>query len=490
MSSYDLGALRGLVEENADLKADEPLRESGKDEITQFAQILTPKELDVMNAYGGSMHRLPLQTDDELKSFEKTQASCPEGEQKEYEPGHYRRGTKGRVVLRDGDSQKSLPISKDDDTSRASQPTAASLSLTHNGRLTGVYEHYLLVRPYPSLRILFTSPSMRVPGILQSPLLDRIGGSARIREQLVDALAAGQGVTAKVKWLNTSRRKNQRPSQKKSNISHPLEAHLEVDDDVDTITEPEPAGRARWLHCTPLAGSNGKVGVWMIVIVDDEERPARPVGIVAPPVAAPTHQLPRRPATAASGPSAISNMSFAIDERRDADSTHEMRTDVRPRRSSETLGFQRSEFKFPMPRQGGSTQAIHSQHASSAQRTPRTFFKTGVPASKFFSLDALSRASGGASPKNRPTSPQSSRSSISSLGRAFPRQEPPLPPWPTRSDSRSAPRNQADSKQRVVSMIPEEAHEKYNAEMRARDEDERSSLHSRGSAFTVRIGED
>ncbi|KAJ4164204.1 hypothetical protein LMH87_005888 [Akanthomyces muscarius] len=163
---------------------------------------------------------------------------------------------------------------------------------------------------------------MRVPGILQSPLLDRIGGSARIREQLVDALAAGQGVTAKVKWLNTSRRKNQRPSQKKANINHPLEAHLEADDDVDTVTEPEPAGRARWLHCTPLAGSNGKVGVWMIVIVDDEERPARPVGIVAPPVAAPVQQLPRRPATAASGPSAISDMSFAIDERSDIDSAH------------------------------------------------------------------------------------------------------------------------------------------------------------------------
>ncbi len=443
-----------------------------------------------MSAYGGSMHRLPLQTDDEPKPFEKIQTAGAQDEKTEYEPGHYRRGTKGRVVLQDGDSQKSLPISKDEEPSHASRPTAASLSLQHNGRLTGVYEHYLLVRPYPSLRILFTSPSMRVPGILQSPLLDRIGGSTRIREQLVEALAAGQGVTAKVKWLNTSRRKNKRPAQRKANINHPLEAHLEADDDVDTVPELEPAGRSRWLHCTPLAGSKGKVGVWMIVIVDDEDSQSRRFGMVAPPVPAPVQHHPRRPETAMSGPSAISDMSFAIGEIRDASSSHGVRHEMRPRRSSDTLGFPRSEFSLPVPnKDGGSTHAIHSQHASSSQRgPPRPPFQHGVPASKFFSLDAMSRAaSGGASGRNRPMSP---RSSTSSLGRVYPRQEPPLPPWPTRLDSRSGSRNQADSKPRIVSMIPEEGREKYSSESRPREDDERSSLHSRSSAFTVRIGEE
>ncbi|KAG6040084.1 hypothetical protein E4U41_001425 [Claviceps citrina] len=86
-----------------------------------------------------------------------------------------------------------------------------SVSIRHRimgtpSHVTGVYEHYLLVRPYPSFRILFTSPSMRVPGILQSPLLDRIGGSEHMRDQLVEAFANGQSVTAKVKWLTISHR--------------------------------------------------------------------------------------------------------------------------------------------------------------------------------------------------------------------------------------------------------------------------------------------
>lgn len=54
----------------------------------------------------------------------------------------------------------------------------ASLS-RGSGRLSGIYENYLLIRPYPSLRILFASPSLRVPGILQSPFMAKIGGSVR-----------------------------------------------------------------------------------------------------------------------------------------------------------------------------------------------------------------------------------------------------------------------------------------------------------------------
>ncbi|KAM3562465.1 hypothetical protein ARSEF4850_002764 [Beauveria asiatica] len=465
MSSYDLGALRGLLEDTPDLKADEPLRESQKDETTQLAEILTPNELEVMSTRGGSMHRLPLQAENEHQSGEKAQASDP-SEINEYEPGHHRRNTKGRVVIRDGGSQENLSI--------------------------GVYEHYLLVRPYPSLRILFASPSMRVPGILQSPLLERIGGSVRVREQLVDALAAGQGVTAKVKWLNSRRKKSSRPAAKKANINHPLEAHLEADDDVDTVYEPEPAGRPRWLHCTPLAGANGQVGVWMVVIVDDNDNDwhSRRFGVVAPPVAAPAPPPVCRPGSATSAPgTGLSDMAFAMEERRETHSSNTDRPAMRPRRSSETLGYLRSEFSLPVPMEGGSTQAIHNQHASSAQRTPRPCINNGMPGSRFFSLDALSLATGGAHSKP-PASPNSPRSSISSICRAFPRHEPSLSPWPARSDSRPSPRNQQESKPRVVSMIPEEASEKYSNHRRSREDDETSSLHSRASAFTVRIGEE
>jgi hypothetical protein len=99
---------------------------------------------------------------------------------------------------------------------------------------------YILIRPAPSLRILFTSPSLRVPGILQSPFLHRIGGSTRVRADLEAALGEGRGVTAKIRWLS-------RP---------------------DPNGEGE--GRPRWIHCTPLLGHSGSVGVWMIVLVDEE----------------------------------------------------------------------------------------------------------------------------------------------------------------------------------------------------------------------------
>ena len=54
--------------------------------------------------------------------------------------------------------------------------------------------------------------------------------------------------------------------------------------------EGEDEGRSRWIHCTPLLGHNGAVGVWMVVLVDEEGsgigqskrrfRPAPPVSRV------------------------------------------------------------------------------------------------------------------------------------------------------------------------------------------------------------------
>ncbi|KAK8058370.1 hypothetical protein PG994_008818 [Apiospora phragmitis] len=137
-----------------------------------------------------------------------------------------------------------------DPSSPAPSVSAANIG---GGRLSGVYEHYLLVRPYPSLKILFASPSLRVPGMLQSSFLSRVGGSPRLRDAIESALADGQGVTAKVRWLS-SRRRGKAP------------------------------GRGRWIHATPLLGSNGAVGVWMVVLVDDEAEASRRVPREAPPV--------------------------------------------------------------------------------------------------------------------------------------------------------------------------------------------------------------
>ena len=71
--------------------------------------------------------------------------------------------------------------------------------------------------------------------MLQSPFMNKIGGSNRVRDELTAALAEGRGVTAKVRW----------------------------------ITRLDEEGRNKWIHCTPLVGSNGSIGVWMVVVVDD-----------------------------------------------------------------------------------------------------------------------------------------------------------------------------------------------------------------------------
>ncbi|OQO12107.1 hypothetical protein B0A48_02746 [Cryoendolithus antarcticus] len=120
-------------------------------------------------------------------------------------------------------------------------------SLGPSGRLPGVYQNYLLVRPYPSLRITFTSPALRIPGLLQTKFLDRIGGPTQIRDDILDSLAHGTGVTAKITWLTGS---------------------------TPTSLETRRAsveGKPRWIHCTPLLGSDERVGVWMIVMVEYEE---------------------------------------------------------------------------------------------------------------------------------------------------------------------------------------------------------------------------
>ncbi|OAG12535.1 uncharacterized protein CC84DRAFT_1078982 [Paraphaeosphaeria sporulosa] len=127
------------------------------------------------------------------------------------------------------------------------------------GRLPGVYQNYLLVRPYPSLRIIFTSPALRIPGLSQSKLMDRIGGPQHVRESLREALAQGTSVTAKVSWLAHSHRSNENGS-------------FAEDASMATLGPPSALeSRPRWIQCTPMLGSDSKPGVYMIVMVDKEE---------------------------------------------------------------------------------------------------------------------------------------------------------------------------------------------------------------------------
>lgn len=174
-----------------------------KTQFQELSEMLNMEELEIVRRRGGRMRRNTTNEEDDT--------------------GKSQNWNKGRLHIHSGSPDGTFdpgPISK------------------INGHLSGIYENYLLVRPYPSLRILFASPTLRIPGILQSPFMNKIGGSGRIREELTRALADGRGVTAKIRWL-TSR--------------------------ADT------EGRNRWVHCTPLLGNNGAVGVWMIVVADDED---------------------------------------------------------------------------------------------------------------------------------------------------------------------------------------------------------------------------
>jgi hypothetical protein len=180
------------------------------EELQSLSEMFNLPELKVVRESGGAMHRI--QQEDLLDSESVTNWHKP------------------RVLVRDD-----ATIGR-----RDSDPTIDMLDdhdIDNGGRLSGVFQHYLLVRPYPNLRVLFASPSLRVPGMLQSPFMDRIGGSSAVRQTIKQAFADGSGITAKVRW--TTRTGHGR-------------------------------GRPRWIHCTPLLGQNKSVGVWMVVITDDE----------------------------------------------------------------------------------------------------------------------------------------------------------------------------------------------------------------------------
>ncbi|MCJ1400185.1 hypothetical protein MMC11_003389 [Xylographa trunciseda] len=155
-----------------------------------------------------------------------------------------------------------------------------------SGKLPGVYQNYLLVRPYPSLRIIFVSASLRIPGLLQSHFLSRIGGPTSIRDGIEDAFAQGAPVTAKVAWLPLGKSAMDDDDALLSDDQEPMHSHHITGRGPNTARHPAGEGiqpqqpRTRWLSCTPLLGSDDRPGVWMVVMVEDTN-PTRVVGVRA-----------------------------------------------------------------------------------------------------------------------------------------------------------------------------------------------------------------
>ena len=240
-----LESLRRLVEQSAGRDGGEAAPGAGvkKDEFRDLAEMFNLYELDTVCKHGGTMHRQP--ADDTLHHHHQADPSAPAP----------LNGHRPRILIHD--SATSIPRP-------APSPSG--------GRLAGVYEHYLLVRPYPSLRVLFASPSLRVPGMLQSSFLARVGGSQRVRDELTRALADGHGVTARVRWLA-------RPAAATA-------AQQAGGGGPGSGPSSPAAGRPRWIHCTPLL-AGGTVGAWMVVIVDEDGVEGSGAGLPARPRTAP-----------------------------------------------------------------------------------------------------------------------------------------------------------------------------------------------------------
>ncbi|KAF4554164.1 PAS domain-containing protein 2 [Elsinoe fawcettii] len=212
----DLDGLRRLIacERDPDFAA-EVDELNKKEPFHALSEMFNTHELATIRRHGGRMHREQVDNETDRGSIVSNRA---------------------RLVLTD-------PTSEVLDAKTASLPREEKENLRASGRLQGPYQHYLLLRPHPSLRILFTSPSLRIPGMLQSPFLSRIGGSSRVRSELSQAFAEGRGVTAKIRWLTKL--------------------------DENGV---EGEGRSRWIHATPLLSHRGEIGVWMVVLVDAETR--------------------------------------------------------------------------------------------------------------------------------------------------------------------------------------------------------------------------
>jgi PAS domain S-box-containing protein len=147
----------------------------------------------------------------------------------------------------------------DEEGGSEKEKAAWSLSQTRSsGKLPGVYESYFLMRPSPSLKIIFASPALRKMGnLVQSTFLSHVTAPRATLKGLKESFEAGNPVTAKVIFsAQASKSKDSRQldrGQGKKNIEEASSSKM---------------GRTFWISATPLLGSDDEIGVWMVVLVD------------------------------------------------------------------------------------------------------------------------------------------------------------------------------------------------------------------------------
>jgi PAS domain S-box-containing protein len=167
----------------------------------------------------------------------------------------------------------------DDDSDTATEETQKEKSawkLTSSGtsgKLPGVYQSYALIRPAPSLRIIFVSPALRKKSnVSQKPFLSHIAAPAATLSGLKDSFTSGTPVTAKVAFMSepgSTRDGTATGRWRRTNSKSKNEQNEKNDKDPSTL------GRTCWISATPLLGSDEEVGVWMVVFVDKNSAPGR-----------------------------------------------------------------------------------------------------------------------------------------------------------------------------------------------------------------------
>lgn len=211
------------------------------------------------------------------------------------------KGNTRRILIDDSDDEE-----EEEDQTKEELEANANWKLAPpsaaTGKLPGVYQKYLLIRPAPSMRVIFVSPGLRELGAsLRKPFFDCISASRATTHGLQDAFKSGAPVTAKVMW---------NMPQKDSN-------------------EKRTKGPQKWISATPLLGGDEEVGVWMIVVVDGQsshfsrETSVRATG---------TRDSAHMPETGPSPPPA-----------EEATSNAEMDTDTHPEPDSSTKAGQTQE---------------------------------------------------------------------------------------------------------------------------------------------------
>jgi PAS domain S-box-containing protein len=143
-----------------------------------------------------------------------------------------------------------------------------------SGKLPGVYQKYLLIRPAPSLRIIFVSPALRKKGnIGQKPFLSHIAAPSATLAGLKESFESGTPVTAKVAFMVEPGGNRNGTATGRWNRSNSKGKNDQNGGSNDT--DPGTFGRTCWISATPLLGGDDEVGVWMVVLVDKKSAPSK-----------------------------------------------------------------------------------------------------------------------------------------------------------------------------------------------------------------------